>query len=221
MINESILLSAVDEQYLYPRKSNKAQSFADAIMISRDDFQLWLKDYRFTTGGGQTYTCGFAGYSGNYEMLFSAYCVRNGATDSRGAWRECDPVEYAELLGIESRDNGNHNIYSGEANAEEISPDIESGNMRYYSFGDKIIMTYVDSIAQKATEYAYSLLDHSGFESLDEIYYSMYVEAIMDGSARAYINGELMLISIDEDLPTVIHLFYDLGTENFCGWIRE
>ena len=213
-------LTGSTPQNFAPHKAISEKSFADSVYISRGDFMLWLKDYRFTTEDGQGYTAGFKGFSGNYEMLFSAYCVRNDAVSEENAWRECSDSEYTELLGITRIGT---NVYSegGDIENEGILYEGTDQNDIYYNFDGEYISIKANSIAQRGGEYAYNVLTLSGFENINESYFAMYGEAIIKGEARAYINGELMLISIEDKRLSTLHLFYDLGTESFCGWIRE
>lgn len=197
-----------------PHSAINSESFAEKIMCSDRSFNLWMKDHPFTAENGDEYSAGFIGYSSEYDIVFSAYCVRVSAISAENKWIECSDYEITDLLAFKFEDSSadiysfadSEIIVSEYETSDEYSSDIESGA--------------VTGMLAHSGEYIKMILQTSGFESKVQEFLPIYLEHLSPEYITAYKNGELILFSVNE-VPVKLYLLYDTGTDSYCGWIRE
>lgn len=186
--------------------------FSDKIMITEDDFHIWMKDQIIKASNNEEYIIGLYGFIGEYSVAHCVYCIRKSALSEDGVWSDFtkeDMIAYLE-------ESGDTVIYS---DALGTYIDTESDDQYVASDGEIYTMGY--SLLNTSVDYIYSIMINSGFESIIDEFLPQFDDAICNLNIKAYKNGDLLVISFYDTIPFKLNIFYDLETETFCGWIRE
>lgn len=214
VINEEVINSFVkrilisSSHSITPHSAIDAADFSDDIMITTDDFHIWMKDHTIEASNGEEFVTGFYGFTGEYNIAHSVYCIRKNALSKDGVWTEFTKDEIIAHL----EDSGQTVIYTD-------TPEIESDVEYIRDYGEIYTMGY--SLLDRAVDYIYGIMLNTGFESSIDEFLPDFDDAVSKLDFKSRRNGDLLVISFYDTIPFKLHVFYDLGTDTFCGWTRE
>ena len=195
-----------------PHSAIDATDFSDKAMITEDDFHIWIKDQAITASNNEEYVIGLYGFVGEYNVAHSVYCIRKSALSEDGVWSDFtkeDMIAYLE-------ESGDTVIY-----ADTPTEPAEGEDNDRYLAGDGEIYTIGYSLLNTTIDYVYSIMINSGFESNIDEFLPEFDEAMSKLDVKAYKNGDLLIIYFYNTFPFKLHILYDMGTESFCGWVRQ
>ncbi len=195
-----------------PHSAIDGTDFSDKIMITEDDFHIWMKDHIIKASNKEEFIIGFYGFTGEYNVAHSVYCIRKNALSKDGVWTEFtkdDMIAYLER-------SGETVIY---ADTPEISAESETDVEYIRDYGEIYTMGY--SFLDRAVDYIYGIMLNSGFESVVDEFLPDFDDAVSKLNFKGCKNGDLLVISFYDTIPFKLHIFYDMKTETFCGWTRE
>ncbi|MBQ3100074.1 MAG: hypothetical protein IJC50_03705 [Clostridia bacterium] len=193
-----------------PNSAIDTADFSSETMITEEDFHIWIKDKTITAYDNSEYVTGFFGFSGEYDVCFSAYCIRKSALSEEDVWTECTDDEIIELF---TKQEGENVYYDAPTEAEAEAEAFIKVNENVYP----ISLTFIDI----TLAYVDRIISLSGFESIGSDIISEFADAFNTNELRAYKNGELMMLYLNTIDQFKLYLFYDLGTQTYCGWIRN
>ena len=193
-----------------PNSAIDTADFSSETMITEEDFHIWIKDKTITAYDNSEYVTGFFGFSGEYDVCFSAYCIRKSALSEEDVWTECTDDEIIELF---TKQEGENVYYDAPTEAEAEAEAFIKVNENVYP----ISLTFIDI----TLAYVDRNISLSGFESIGSDIISEFADAFNTNELRAYKNGELMMLYLNTIDQFKLYLFYDLGTQTYCGWIRN
>ncbi len=191
-----------------PYSAIESTDFSDEIMITEEDFYIWMKDRVVKAYNNEEFITGFFGFSGEYNLSFSAYCIRRAALSESDVWTEYTKDEIIDLFTNSERSK----VHYTDPYVSDLEEYINIDGSIYVAESTMINMTI---------SYIYRIMALSGFESASDDFLPGFADAVNVGGLRAYKNGDLLMLYFYDTVPFNLYLFYDLGTETYCGWARN
>ncbi|MBQ4054109.1 MAG: hypothetical protein IJD17_00220 [Clostridia bacterium] len=193
-----------------PNSAIDATDFSAEMMITENDFYLWIKDKTITAYDNSEFVTGFFGFSGEYDICFSAYCIRKSALSEENVWSECTDEEIVEFL-----------TYEDTADVYYDSPSEVQEDAEAYIRTDDGVYPVKLTLIDITVSYIDRIVTLSGFEGISNEVITSFADTVSRSSLKAYRNGELLMLYFDDIEEFKLYLFYDLGTQTYCGWIRN